>query len=263
VNPTTWRFYLRTGVTFHNGEPFNAEAVKFTLDRVMDKNRPYARRGRIGLVTKATVVDEHTVEIQTSAPFPLLPRGLRDIVIEPPRYVREKGDDLASRNPVGTGPFKVVSWTPNDRVVLEANREYWGGKPEYDRLVIRNIPEPSTRVAALKAGEIQVAEQIDIDLVREVEKTPGLRIEGVPVNMGLVLTFDSSRDRPTAVKNLKVRQAIDHAVDRQSLWTELLGGRGHPRRPAHHEGRGLPPRLKATLHDPAKAVGLPSGTRAG
>ena len=259
VNPTTWRFYLRKGVKFHNGEPFNAETVKFTIDRVMDKSRPYARRGRIGLVTGVTVVDEHTVEIKTSAPFPLLPRGLRDIVMEAPRNIKEKGEQPALQRPVGTGPFKVVEWRPNDRLVLDANTEYWGGRPAYDRLVIRNISEPSTRVAALKAGEVHVAEQIPIDLVKEVERATDLRIEEVPINMGMVLTFDllnASPDSP--VKNPKVRLAIDHAIDRETLWSELLGKRG-----AILDGQlitkgavGYNPNLRATKYDPARAKQL-------
>lgn len=259
VNPTTWRFHLRKGVKFHNGEPFNAEAVKFTIDRVMDKTRPYARRGRIGPVTAVTVIDEYTVEIKTSAPFPLLPRGLRDIVIEPPRYIKEKGDQAAAQKPVGTGPFKVVEWRPNDRLVLEANPEYWGGRPAYDRLVVRNIAEPSTRVAALKAGEVDIAEQIPIDLVQEIERTSDVRLEAVPVNMGMVLTFDLLGATPNSpVKNLKVRQAIDLAIDRETLWTELLGKRG-----AILDGQlvtkgavGYNPNLRAAKYDPMRAKQL-------
>ena len=259
VNPTTWRFYLRKGIKFHNGEPFTAEAVKFTIDRTMDKSRPYARRGRIGLVSGVTVVDEHTVEIKTSAPFPLLPRGLRDIVMEPPKYIKEKGDQAAIQRPVGTGPFRVVEWRPNDRLVLEANADYWGGRPAYDRLVIRNIPEPSTRVAALKAGEVHIAEQIPIDLVQEVDRTADLRVEQVPINMGMVLTFDLlDGSPPSPVKNLKVRQAIDLAIDRETLWTELLGKRG-----AVLDGQlitkgavGYNPKLRAVKYDPARAKQL-------
>ncbi|MBI3108374.1 MAG: hypothetical protein HYY95_22840 [Candidatus Rokubacteria bacterium] len=259
VNPTTWRFYLRKGVKFHNGEPFNAEAVKFTIDRTMDKSRPYARRGRIGLVSGVTVIDEYTVDIKTSAPFPLLPRGLRDIVMEPPQYLKEKGDQAALQKPVGTGPFKVVEWRPNDRLVLEANAAYWGGRPAYDRLVIRNIAEASTRVAALKAGEVHVAEQIPIDLVQEVERGADLRVEEVPINMGMVLTFDLLKGSPESpVKNLKVRQAIDLAIDRETLWSELLG-----KRAAILDGQlitkgavGYNPSLRAATYDPARAKQL-------
>lgn len=259
VNPTTWRFYLRKGVKFHNGEAFNAAAVKFTIDRAMDRSRPYARRGRIGLVTGTTVIDDYTVEIKTSAPFPLLPRGLRDIVMEPPQYVREKGEQAAVQKPVGTGPFKVVEWRPNDRVVLEANAAYWDGRPAYDRLILRNIPEPSTRVAALKAGEVHVAEQIPIDLIPEVEQAADLRVEEVPIHMGMVLTFDLLSSSPNSpVKNLKVRQAIDHAIDRQTLWAELLGKRG-----AILDGQlitkgafGYNPSLRAATYHPARAKQL-------
>lgn len=179
--------------------------------------------------------------------------------MEPPRYVKEQGDQAAAQRPVGTGAFRVVAWRPNDRVVLEANPDYWGGRPSYDRLVIRNIPEPSTRVAALKAGEVHVAEQIPIDLVRELERTPDLRVEEVPINMGLVLTFDLLKASPTSpVKSLKVRQAIDLAIDRETLWAELLGKRG-----AILDGQlitrgavGYNPALKAPRYDPARAKQL-------
>lgn len=256
VDDTTWRFKLRDDVVFHNGERFNGHVAKFAIDRAIDVERGYARRGRIGPVTGVEVVDEFTILMKTEAPFPLLPRGLRDIVMEPPAYIAEMGDDHASLNPVGTGPFKVLEWVPGERLELEAYESYFLGRPKVDRLTVRNVAEPSTRLSALLSGEVHLAEQVPIDLVPQIESDSNLTSAVVPVAMGLVITFDLLAETP--VSDIRVRQAIDHAIDRESLFAALLQGQG-----AILDGQlitegsvGYNPNLTATPYDPDRAKAL-------
>lgn len=255
VTDTSWQFKLREDVSFHNGEPFNAEVVKFSIERALDPQRGYGRRGRIGLVTEVEVVDDYTVILHTSAPFPLLPRGLRDIVMEPPAYVSED-EEAAVMMPIGTGPFKVSEWIPGDRIELIANDDYFNGRPPLDAVTIRNIAEPSTRLSALLANEIHIAEQLPIDLLPEIEASSDHDVYSVPVAMGLVITYDLLTEGP--VNDIRVRQAIDCAIDREALFNGLLLGQG-----AILDGQlvttnsvGYNPNLSATTFDQEKSMAL-------
>jgi len=150
VNPTTWEFKLRPGVKFHNGEEFNAEAVKFSIERVLNPDQKARWRWAFADIERVDAVDPLTVRIVTKVPFPTLITNLAFCMpIVPPKYVREKGDTHIATNPVGTGPFKFVRWRKDDALVLEANDSYWRGSPKIKTLIFRPIPDESTRVAAL------------------------------------------------------------------------------------------------------------------
>ena len=147
VAPTTWEFNLRPGVKFHNGEPVDAEAVKFSLERLVDPKlklrgaTPFAPLGHV------EIVDPLTVRIHTKAPWPILDSlvSATGAAILPPRYYREKELTHVARNPVGSGPFKFVRWVKDDRIELEANEGYWRGAPRVKRLVWKPIPDDAVR----------------------------------------------------------------------------------------------------------------------
>lgn len=219
----SWRFHLRRGVRFHDGEPFTAEDVKFTIERIIDPKTAYGYAGRIGLVTGVSIVDAHTVDIETRASFPILPKSLSDLPMEPKHYYATKGAEAARRQPVGTGPFVFKSWVAGDRYELTANAQYWGGAPKVDRLLIRQVPEASTRVAALLSGEVHIAEEIPIDLLDQVDRSRSAKIDSIPTTVGLVMTFDV---RKPPFNDPKVRMALDMAVDKDLILQEILKGKG-------------------------------------
>jgi len=223
TGPTTWRFELREGVTFHDGEPFTADDVKFTLDYILDPDTVYGSKSRISLIESTTVIDPHTVEIETREPFPTLLTGLSDIPIEPEHYVEAVGREGMIAEPMGTGPFKFRRWVPADRYELDAFADHWRGAPELDGVVIRQIPEASTRVASLLAGETHIIEEVPVDLVGQIEQTEGVEVASVESTVGLVLTFDT---RTPPYDDVRVRQALNHAVDKQLILEEILGGQG-------------------------------------
>ena len=178
VSPTTYQFKLRRGVKFHNGEPFNADAVKFSIERQL--NHPKSRaKAALAPVERVEVVDEHTVNVVSKGPFPvLLARttyaGSGSVVMLPPKYVQEKGDDFAL-HPIGTGAFKFVEWVKGDRVTLEANPDYWRGKPKVQRVTFRFVPETATRIASLLNGETDIIENVPPDQVERVAGEPERR----------------------------------------------------------------------------------------
>jgi len=164
----TWEFKLRQGVRFHNGEPFGAEAVKFSIERYRDHAKSL-QKAYVSLIKEVRVIDDLTVRIITSEPSPDLIANLaNNIAMLPPRYAREVGDDGLARRPVGTGPYRFVEWVRDDKIVLEAYPNYWGPKPQATRVTIKPIPEGATRVAAMLAGEVDVIESLR-DLVPTVK----------------------------------------------------------------------------------------------
>jgi peptide/nickel transport system substrate-binding protein len=252
IDPTTMRLHLRQGVKFSDGVEFTADDVVFTINRAMDPRTAYGMMSRIGQVQSTTAVDKYTVDIKTKTVFATLLRGLSDIIIEPRHYYEKVGADAVASHPIGTGPFIFQEWVPGDHYTLAANKDYWGGAPKFDRLVIRTIPDGSTRVASLVTGESQIIEEVPIDLIDQVNSSGSAKVDEISTTVGLVLTFD-----PTIkpFDNPKVREAFDYAIDKPLILKQILKGQGELL-----QGQvltkgvlGWNPDLKARAYDPAKA----------
>ncbi|MCI0547471.1 MAG: ABC transporter substrate-binding protein, partial [Candidatus Rokubacteria bacterium] len=234
VNPTTWEFKIRQGVRFHNGEEVDAEAVKFSLDRLRDPELKNRQAGHFRLVASVDAVDKHTVRITTSKPFPTLENqlALRGAIMAP-RQFRGKDKTFADRSPVGTGPYRFVRWTRDEQLVLEANDRWWGGAPAVKTLVFRPIPEHAVRVAALQAGEVDIAVNIPPHLVPIIEGHPRLYVSKAPSVRTIFIPiytyqFDAGNkpvgpfEGPTREK--RVRQALIAAVDPDEIIKTVLEG---------------------------------------
>ena len=225
VNPTTWEFKLRRGVKFHNGEDFNADAVKFSIERVLNPEQKARWRWAFADIERVEVVDPHTVRIITKSPFPTLVTNLAFCMpIVPPKYVREKGDAFVATNPVGTGPFKLVRWRKDDELVLEANEGYWRGAPKIKNLVFKPIPDESTRVAALTTGQVDVSRGVPPSLVKQIAENPRTRVARVPSALNIHIVLDTLKDGP--LKDKRVRQAINYGVDKEGIIKNVLEGNG-------------------------------------
>jgi peptide/nickel transport system substrate-binding protein len=224
INDTTWQFKLRDGVKFQNGEPFNADTVKFSIDRLKnpDTKSPIVE---LNTVKEVIVVDPTTVNIVTSAPDPILPNKLTLFggVMVPPAYIKEKGDDYFSNNPVGTGPFKFVSWQKDHQVVMEANADYWRGAPKVNKLTFKIIPNEADMVAALRAGEVDIAASgINADIAAQLKGDSNLNIVSSPWIRTFYISLDTTKDGPLAKK--EVRQALNYAVDVKTIIDTIFGG---------------------------------------
>ncbi|MCC7273039.1 MAG: hypothetical protein IT561_10235 [Alphaproteobacteria bacterium] len=264
VSPTQWRFHLRKGVKFHDGTEMTSADVKYTLDYVLDPKTVYVRKTRIGGIARVEAIDPYTVEIHTKQPYPVLLRGLSEIPIEPRLYRERVGMDGYAKKPIGTGPFKYVNLVPGDSYELEANKDYWDGAPKFDRLVVRQIPEGATRVAALVSGEVQIIEEVPVDLIPSVQRRRDVEIVSVPSSVSMVLTLNQLEP---PLNNPKLREALDVAIDRELINKQMLDGRGEIL-----QGQlvtkgtfGFNPNLKPRAFDPARArqllaeAGYPNG----
>ena len=225
IDELTWEFALRQGVTFHNGEPFNAEAVKFSFERITDPDFETTDKFPTQvLLDRVEIIDDYTIRIITTEPVPVLLAHLTrngGFILAPDHY-RDLPQDQASTQPVGTGPFQFVSWARDDRVVLEAFDDYWRGRPQVDRLVFRAIPEASTRVAELRTGGVHATMDVLPDFIPEIEADPNARVIAVEgftrKHLGI------NQEKHEALQDPLVRRAIQHAIDVDTLIVALRDG---------------------------------------
>src|SRR5437867_4227989 len=222
---TQWTFKLRPGVKFHNGDPFTSADAKFSLERTYDPNAKTMVATVFTTIDRIEALDPTTLVIHTKKPDPLLPARLAFYggQMVPKKYVEASGNDEFNAKPVGTGPVRFVSWTKDDKLVLEANPDYWGGKIEAERVVFRSIPETAPRIAALLKGEVDVITQLAPDQEERVIGNASTKVEGA-LYAGLYVLAVNSKRPP--LDNPLVKQALSLAIDRQAIVKELWRGRG-------------------------------------
>ncbi len=252
-DPTTWTFKLRQGVKWHNGDPFTSADAKWSLERTYDPNAKTLVRTVFTSIDRIDAHDAGTLTIHTKKPDPLLPARLAFYggQIVPKKYAEQVGADSFNQKPVGTGPVRLASWTKDDRVVLEANPDYWGGKIDVDRVVFRPIPEVAARIAALLKGEVDLMVQLPPDHAERVTGNPGTRVVSALYAGIYVLAVNSKRP---PLDNPLVKQALALAIDRDLILKELWRSRGIvPNGPIakgdNHYDAALPP----LTYDPREA----------
>jgi peptide/nickel transport system substrate-binding protein len=227
VDDMTWEFKLRPGVEFHNGEKLTSAAFKLFFDVVNDPESRTNLRSTFSYVKEVEIIDDLTFRIITREPAPGAIITLVFIFPIPPQYFATSGLTQYRRRPIGTGAFRLQERVPDQRVVLVANDKYWGGRQEIRRLIYRPIRESASRAAALMAGEIDVAVDLPPELISMLEGRNGIKVKKVVTARILLLSLDFARpDMPTA--NVKVREAINYAIDRESLVRDVLDGSGAP-----------------------------------
>jgi len=269
VNPTTWELKLRKGVRFHNGEPFNAESVKFTIDRVLNPEQKSPIRGNFTWIKSVDIVDEHTVRIVTEKPYPAIHEILTfgNFGMVPPKYIKEKGDAHFAKNPVGTGPFKFVEWRKGERTTIEANEQYWKGAPAIKTIVFRVIPETATQIAELLSGGVDILRAVPPDQISAIGKSGAARVTATQILRVVFLQMDGDgRAGKTPLTDVRVRRAINHAVNVEEIMQKVLGGMA-VRTPAgtNPMAFGFDPAIKPYAYDPDAArkllaeAGFPNG----
>lgn len=227
IDDQTLQFKLREGVEFHNGEPFNADAVKYTFDRLLgEEGAQGPQQANYESIDNVEVVDEYTVNMNLNTNDPVLLTNLASYgaVIVPPEYIEENGADHFSMNPVGTGPFEMTSYKQDEEVVLEKNKNYWKeGLPELDLVTIRVIPEASTRLAELQTGSIDIMKQAEVSQVDSIEGDDNLELLEVPTPTAYSIRFDVAQE---PMDDVRVRKAINYAIDKEAIIDEILQGYG-------------------------------------
>jgi len=218
-DPNTWIIKLKKGIKFHDGTDFNAEAVKYTFDKLRDPKTAAPRASLLASVDTIKVVDDYTVEIKTKNPYGPFLAALSHsnaAIVSP---TADKKQDLM-KQPVGTGPFKFVSWTPGDQVVLEANPDYRDGAPALKKLVFKVVPEISTAISMLQAGEVQFIDRIPSEQLSRVEGMKNVTIEKKQGTPEYYLTVNHSKPE---FANPEFKKAIASAIDRDAFVAKLKG----------------------------------------
>src|SRR5919198_1347945 len=211
VNPTTLRLQLRQGVKFHNGDPFDAEAVKVSAEAYTAPESKFPVKSSMAVTREVRVTDTSTVDYITEVPSRPLLRILGLQAMMSPRALQELGPKIAT-HPIGTGPYTFVEYIPGQHVLMEANPNYWGPKPKSNRLKIRFIPENGTRLAALESGEVMMITNVPPDSIKRLESNPQLEMRTSVTNRIMFITLRT--DRPPWTDK-RARQALNYAVDKQ------------------------------------------------
>ncbi|MEX2542018.1 MAG: ABC transporter substrate-binding protein [Trueperaceae bacterium] len=242
---TVWTLELREGVAFHDGTLFDAEAVKFNLDRWNDESHPHGYRdegktfvpwtwvfggfkGDGSILEEVRVVDDHTVELVMAEPVGLLPSMLAAIYfqIDSPTAVMEAGGayGMPGTGSVGTGPFAFVEWREGERLVVERNSDYWGDVAQVEQVIFRGIEDPTARLTELLAGSIDIAVNMAADDLAIIEESADL--EPVVAEAELNVGYLGMHQANEPFDDERVRIAIAHAIDREAIVEAFYGGLG-------------------------------------
>lgn len=213
VDSKTWEVKLRSGITFHNGEPFNADSVVFSIKRIIDPKFNSEQISFFETIKDANKVNERTVRIMTNGPDPILLSRLYWMKMVPSGHT---SDPKFAETPVGTGPYKFIQWKRGQTIALERNENYWGEKPPIKKVNYRFVEEPGTRLAGLMAGEFDIITNLLPEFTKQVPQA--IHILGLEHPI-IILNADGG---PT--KDVRVRRALNYAVDKAALAEGLFEG---------------------------------------
>lgn len=271
-DPLTWLVHLRQGVKFHDGSPFTAADVVWSLERAPNvPNSPASFAGSVADLATMEIIDDHTIRFTTKEPTPLFIENIGTVYIVSRAATEGRANEDFAAGPaaIGTGPYRYVSWQPGDRLELERNDDYWGAKPAYQHVTMRFISNDAARVAALLSGAVDLIDLVppgDLPNLRAnkdlvVYDTPTVRLIYLALNQNDDAPFITGIDgRPlpqNPFKDASVRRAVSMMIDRQAIIDRLLYGAGEPASQIVPEGVfGWSPDVPVTPYDPEGAKKL-------
>ena len=246
IDNTTWEFKLRQGITFHDGSPMTAEDVVASIRRMQVLSGPNPTRIYVRNVKDMRIVDPHTLHVITDGPAPTLPNDFIRVFITSARATAGLTPETSNeafntgRAAIGTGPYRFVSWTPREQFVVERNDSYWGGRQPWARHVRREIPNDAARVAQLRTGQVDMIVRVPAADVSTLERDRALRVVKADTvyvfnlqldyreNTPQVTARDGSRLAANPYRDIRVREAMDLAIDRRALAEIAMEGLGSP-----------------------------------
>jgi peptide/nickel transport system substrate-binding protein len=272
IDPLTWEFKLRKGVSFHDGSEFTAADVVASIERVPRvPNSPSPFTAYTKQIKEMVVVDPYTIRFRTAAPYPLMPTDMTQVAIISAKAAKASTEDFNSgRAAIGTGPYKLVRYAKGDRIELARFDGYWGGKTPWDKVTLRLLPNDASRVAALLAGDVQAIEYVPTSDVARIRADKRLNLYKVIADRLIYLHMDSDRDvspfvtdktgKPLAknpLKDPRVRKAISKAINRNAIVDKVMEGEAVAAGQLLADGMfGSTRNLKVEPYDPAGAKKL-------
>ncbi|MDA9557338.1 ABC transporter substrate-binding protein [Vibrio sp.] len=251
------RFTLRQGVTFHNGEAFNAESVKFTFDRLLgEQGKAGPQRSNYTTIEKVAVVDEYTIDFFMNQVDPVILTKLAGYgsMIVPPKYIAEHGEDHFNHHPVGTGPFKMTAYKPKVSVEMARFDNFWGEKADIDTIKYRFIKEDATRVAELESGRVDIIDNVPVALVPQLNESKKSDLVGVSGPTTYAFRLNTKNG---ITKDPKVRKALTLAIDRQTIIDSILMGQAKMISSFQSDmSFGYDESISIDPYDPTKAMAL-------
>lgn len=254
IDDSTTEFTLRGDIKFHDGSPLTADDVVFSVKRITDPAFKSPQRDQFNKIVDAIAVSPTVVRLKTEGPYPVLLAQLAKLSIVPKAYVAQVGNEKFNQAPLGSGPYKFVAIQRGVKTTLARNDSYWGDKGEFATAEFHAVPDPATRAADLRSAKADLIVTVNADLADELKKDPKVKVLSV-LSERVAYFHLNSLAGPT--KDLKVRQAIAHAIDRQGIIDGLMHGYDKPAAimlaPVHV---GYVEGFKGYAYDPAKAKAL-------
>ena len=257
LDDLTLQFDLREGVSFSNGEPFDAVAAKVSLELLFTA---FNYSGHLeGTLNEVQIVDDYTVNVVFNEPLVLAEFNMaRGSFMVAPKDYETRGFEEMIQSPVGTGPWVFKEHVRDDHITLVANPNYWGGTPRYDEVIFRIIPDDNVRVAALEAGEIDIATFVPFSAASRIEENPDLQLASIASLRQFATFFALNNPKAEPLEDVRVRIALNHAIDKAGMCEVLFVGRCTPMDGQYlsYIHLGYNPDLEMFAYDPELAMEL-------
>lgn len=246
----SWTFTIRRDAKFHNGEPVTVDDVIWSIQKVMDDPKTPTRT-YVTVIKSIDRVSDDKVRFNLNMPFAVFDRQIMILRILPRKAYEQMGIEQFGKTPIGSGPYKLVRWVKDDRVELEAFDGYWGEKPKVKTAIIRPIASEATRAAALVSGEVDIVPNLPPAQASTLTGKPGIKLETTDSYKTVFMGFDPANP---SLKDVRIRQAVDHAIDRNAITQRLLRNMGTPvAQIVAPVSNGYDASLKPTSYDPELA----------
>jgi peptide/nickel transport system substrate-binding protein len=224
VSDTVWEFQLRRDVKFTNGDALTARDVQFTLQYFRDPKLRAPSIVQFMPIESVEVVNDYAIRFKTSKPFPALPAVMTEFWIVPKRYTESGGTNVLSKQPIGSGPYTLLEWARDSRIVLRANPGWWAGEPKVRFVGFTIVPDQNTRIAKAQTGEADIIAGVPAEAVELLENNPRLNVVHESSPRAYFVALNQHEDTP--LRSARVRQALNHAVNVEGIIASIFAGRG-------------------------------------
>jgi len=226
VDDSTYKFTLKKGIKFHDGEEMTSEDVKYSSDTLRREDATYRLKSDMSFIY-IEIIDDYSFYLKTDSPNKSTLQRLSNLKILPKHYVEEVGDEAFAANPIGSGPYQYVSWKKDAYIEVEAFDDYFGGRSDIDRVVCKIIPEASSRIAALEAGEVDLITAVSTSQIDRLKNIETIDVASKGTTRVVYFTMNTLEEG-SPMQDIKVRQALNYAVDNDLLIRGVLDNYASP-----------------------------------